>query len=67
MEVQKQKFFYNNIIPLQSVKEGTVLYACFLIIHYAFLDISSDEYGLKYKQYIFCAIRDNYNIEIVEK
>lgn len=67
MEVQKQKFFYNNLIPLQSVIEGTGLSVGPGIIHYAALDISSDEYGLKDKQYIFCAIRDNYNIEIVEK
>jgi|GEM_PF-2931924 len=67
MEIQKQKFFYNNLIPLQSVKEGTDMRVGPGIVHYAALDISSDEYGLNDKQYIFCAITDNYNIEIVEK
>ncbi len=66
MEGQKQKFFYNNLIPLQSVRERMDLRFSPGIIHFAALDVSSDEYGLKDKQYIFCAIRDN-NIEIVEK
>jgi len=65
MEILKQKFFYNELVPLQSVTEERSYQTFPKIIHYVALDISKDEYDLKEKQYIFCAIYENY-IRIVE-
>jgi hypothetical protein len=66
MEIQKQMFFYNNLIPLQSVNEHKYSQYGPHIVHYAALDISREEFGLNDKQFIFLAIHDNNYIEIVE-